>query len=97
MLFKECNYILGDSGSVVIIVPGQLPKDEEIVLEVHLNGVVFRHGDDEIANLPLPRHDILKALVNLGRVGLVEYLEGQSSFPIYISAVANVEVMREAA
>ena len=97
MLFQQCDYILGENGSVVLVVPAQLPKQDTIMLEIHMNGIVFRHGDDELANLPLPRRDVLNALVNRGRVGIVEYTQGQPAFPAYISAVAHIEVMREVA
>ena len=97
MLFQQCDYILGENGSIVLVVPTQLPKDDTIMLEIHMNGIVFRCGDKELANLPLPRQDVLQALVNRGRVGIVEYIDGQPSFPAYISAVAHIEVMREAA
>jgi hypothetical protein len=97
VLFEQCDYILGKSGSVVLVVPAQLPKEETIMLEIHTNGIIFRYGDEELANLPLPRQDVLQALVNRGRVGIVEYVESKPSFPAYISAVAHIEVMREVA
>lgn len=97
MQFTQCDYLMDKNGALVLVVPTRIPKEETVLIEVHMNGIVFRHGEDELANLPLPSQKILAALVNRGRVGIIEYEDGNPKFPAYISAVANIEVMREAA
>ena len=97
MLFTQCNYLMDKNGALVVVVPTRLPKDDTIMLEIHKNGVIFRHGDEELAHLPLPQDKTIHALVNRGRVGIIECEKGNETFPAYITAIANIEVMREAA
>jgi len=80
-----------------VIVPETLPKDQPLSIEVHSGGIIFRSGDDKFADVPCSRLDVLQRLVSKAKVGLVEFLNGVPRFPAYISAVANIEVMVEAA
>lgn len=96
-MFNQCDFILGENDSIVIVVPDQLPKDMPLTLEVHNRGIVFRSGEDQIADVACERSDILQRLVTKTKVGMVEFLNGIPRFPAYISAVANIEVMIEAA
>lgn len=96
-MFSQCDFILGENDSIVIVVPDQLPKDMPLTLEVHNRGIVFRSGEDQIADVACERSDILQRLVTKTKVGMVEFLNGIPRFPAYISAVANIEVMIEAA
>lgn len=91
-MFHQCDYILGEHDSIVIVVPERLPKDLPLTLEVHRGGIVFRSGEEAVADVVCERVDILQRLVSKARVGLVEFLNGAPSFPAYISAVADVEV-----
>ena len=95
-MLRQCDYILGENDSIVIIVPDQLPKDLPLTLEVHNGAIVFRSGEERVADIVCDRHDILQRLVNKTKVGLVEFLNGIPKFPAYISAVATIEVMIEA-
>ncbi|HNQ92877.1 MAG TPA: hypothetical protein PKI93_08110 [Alphaproteobacteria bacterium] len=96
-MFSQCDFILGENDSIVIVVPGQLPKDMPLTLEVHNRAIVFRSGDDPIADVACEHREILQRLVTKTKVGMVEFLNGIPKFPAYISAVANIEVMIEAA
>ncbi len=96
-MFTECDFILGENDSIIVIVPESLPKDQPLSIEVHHDGIVFRSGDDKVADVPCVRLDVLQRLVSKAKVGLVEFLNGVPRFPAYISAVANIEVMVEAA
>ena len=95
-MFNQCDFILGENDSIVIVVPDQLPKDLPLTLEVHSHGVVFRSGDEPIADVVCERRDVLQRLVSKTKVGMVEFLNGIPRFPAYISAVASIEVMIEA-
>lgn len=96
-LFHECDFILGDNNSIVIVVPTQIPKDLPITLEVHRDNLIFRSGEDMVGNMPCRRTDILQRIVSKARIGLIEFLNGVPKFPVYISAVANVEIAFEVA
>jgi len=96
-VFQECDFLLGENNSIVVIVPQSLPKDLPLVIEVHRDGLVFRSGEDQIGDVSCPRVDVLQRLVDKAKVGLVEFLQGAQKFPAYISAVASIEVMVEAA
>ena len=96
-MFSECDFILGENNSIVIIIPIQIPKDFPIVIEVRRNAIVFRSGEDMVAHISCPRLDILQRIVSKTKIGLIEFLNGVPKFPAYISAVASVEVACEAA
>lgn len=96
-MFKKCDFILGENDSIVIIVPTQLPKNIPLTLEVYKDTIVFRSGDNMFADVACPRKDILQRLMNKAKVGLIEFMNGAPKFPVYISAVANIEVMPQAA
>jgi len=96
-VFDNCDFLLGESDSIVVIVPQSLPKDMPLVIEVHRNGLVFLSGEDLLGEVPCSRMEVLQRLVSKAKVGLVEFLQGAQQFPAYISAVASVEVKIEAA
>lgn len=96
-MFEKCDFILGDGGSIVIVVPTQLPKDLPLTLEVHKRGIVFLSGEVEVGSVPCERPDILQRLINIAKVGLIEFLNGIPRFPAYITSVAAVSVKCEAA
>ena len=96
-MFNQCDFILGENDSIVIVVPDQLPKDLPLTLEVHNRGIVFRSGEDLLADVACECSDVLQRLVTKTKVGMVEFLNGIPRFPAYISAVADIEVMIEAA
>lgn len=91
-MFNQCDFILGENNSIVIIVPTQIPKDLPIVIEVRQDAIVFRSGENMVADIPCGRLDILQRIVSKTKIGLIEFLNGVPKFPAYISAVASVEV-----
>jgi hypothetical protein len=96
-VFSNCEFILGENDSIVIIVPTQIPKGLPITLEVHRDKIVFLSGEQQVGNMVCGRLDILQRIVSKAKVGLIEFLNGVPKFPAYISAVANVSVASEAA
>ena len=96
-MFHQCDFILGENDSIVIVVPTQIPKGLPITVEVHRDMIVFLSGDVKVGDMPCGRLDILQRIVSKAKVGLIEFLNGVPRFPAYISAVANVSVAMEAA
>lgn len=96
-MLKSCDFILGDNDSIIIVVPTQFSKDVPLTLEVHNGNIIFRSGELEVGDIVCDRIDILQRLVSKAKVGLIEFLNGVPRFPAYISAVARIEVMLEAA
>lgn len=91
-MFNNCDFILGENGSIVIVVPTQIPKDLPITLQVNRESIVFMSGEQEVGNIPCRQVDILQRIVSKAKIGLIEFLNGVPRFPAYISAVARVEV-----
>ncbi len=96
-MLNNCDFILGDNDSIVIVVPTQLPKDAALTCEVHRSGIIFRSGEVTVGDIACERLEILQCLISKAKVGLIEFVNGVPKFPAYISAVANVEVMGDAA
>ncbi|PZP56743.1 MAG: hypothetical protein DI586_02640 [Micavibrio aeruginosavorus] len=92
-MINNCDFILGENDSIVIVVPVSLPKGEPLTCEVHKFGLVFRSGDHQVGNIDCERQDVLQRLVTKAKVGLIEFINGVPKFPVYISSVANIEVM----
>lgn len=93
-MLTSCDYILGKNGSIVVVVPEQLPRMGAVSLEVHDDLILFRSGGELIGNVPCERQDILDRLVQNKKVGLVEFADGVPRFPAYITAVADVDAAR---
>ena len=96
-MFYKCDFILGDNNSIVIALPDHIPKGVPITLEVHRNTIVFMAGEEKVGDIPCGRRDILQRIVSKAKIGLIEFLSDAQRFPVYISAVATVEVALEAA
>lgn len=96
-MFNNCDFILGENDSIVIIVPTQIPKNLPITIEVSRDGLSFLSGEQVVGAISCRRIDILQRIVSKARIGLIEFLNGVPKFPAYISAVANVSVLSEAA
>ncbi len=93
-MFNNCDFILGENGSIVIIVPTQIPKDLPITIQVNRDSLVFMSGEEEVGNIPCGQRDVLQRIVSKAKIGLIEFLHGVPRFPAYISAVAHVEVVQ---
>lgn len=96
-MFHNCDFILGENDSIVIVVPTQIPKDLPITIEVHKDMIVFLSGENKVGDMACRRLDVLQRIVSKAKIGLIEFLNGVPRFPAYISAVANVSVACEAA
>lgn len=97
MMFEKCDFILGENDSIVIVVPGQLPKGLPLTLEIHSDMLLFRSGENAIGGYSGARRDVIQRLMGRAKVGLIEFLNGVPSFPAYITAVAEVAIIRQAA
>lgn len=95
-MFNNCDFILGDDDSIVIVVPTRLPKDLPLTIEVHERTIIFKSGRKEIGDIFCNNKDILQRLMNKASVGMIELLNGIPKFPTYIAAVAEIKVMATA-
>ena len=92
-VLENCDFILGENNSIIIVVPTELPKDAPLTCEVHKFGLVFKSGEDFIGNVTCHRRDILQRFIGKAKVGFIEFVQGAPQFPAYITSVANIEVM----
>ncbi len=84
---------MGQGHSIVIVVPGDLPKAETYTVSVSDRDVRFKAGYHEIATVPLYDSEIYHRLSRHSQVGLVEYPQGKA-FPDCITALAYVEIRK---
>lgn len=96
-MFNRCDFLMGENDSIVIAVPNLLPKGIPLTLHVHRNGLVFRHGDETIGDVPCGHLEVFKRLSRREKVGLIEVTNEVPSFPIYIAAVADIHMARACA
>ncbi len=92
-MINNCDFILGENDSIVIVVRSLLPKGEPLTCEVHKTELVFRSGERPLGNVACQNNDVLSRLITKAKVGFVEFINGAPKFPVYISSVANIEVM----
>ena len=91
-VFERCDFILGkDNNSVVIVVPGELPMHDALVLRLEGKNLVFCSGDESFATVEVIRDDIIDRLAEHNQVGMIETPGGELNFPAYITAVANIK------
>ncbi len=92
-MLNNCDFLLGENDSIVIVVPTAFPKTAPLTCEVHKFGLIFKSGEETVGDVTCHRKDILQRLITKAKVGLVEFANGVPKFPVYITSVANVEVM----
>lgn len=92
-MFSSCDFLIGQGQSIVIVVPGDLPKAETYTVSVSESDVRFKAGYQEIGAVPMYDSEIYKRLSHHSQVGLVEYPQG-SPWPDCITALAYVEVRK---
>jgi hypothetical protein len=92
-MFDTCDFLMGDNDSIVIAIPGQVPKGENLTLILYRNGLMFRHGDTTIGDVSCGHREVFKRLSKRDKVGLIEVTE-DPGFPIYIAAVADIQLHR---
>lgn len=91
-VFERCDFILGKgNNSIVIVVPGELPRHDGLTLRLEGDNIVFCSGDESFASVEVLRRDIIDRLAEHSQVGLIETPDGKPSFPTYITAVANIK------
>ena len=91
-MMNSCNFILGDDGSVLITVPSQLPKYQDLTLELYPAGIRLVSGKETLGNFLAAPRDALLGLMSKTRVGIIERIKDISHSPVYISAVAKIEM-----
>lgn len=91
--FDRCDFLLGQGHSVVIVVPGHLPRAETYTVSVSDSDIKFKAGHDCVAEMSYQGGEVYNRIANNVQVGLVAYEEGQP-FPDHITHMAYVEVRR---
>ncbi len=92
-MINNCDFILGENDSIVIVVRSSLPKGEPLTCEVHPSSLVFRSGEHPLGNIACQNSDVISRLITKAKVGFIEFINGAPNFPVYISSVANIEVI----
>jgi hypothetical protein len=82
---------MGQEGSMVIVLPGMLPKDApNYTVAATPSEISIRAGYDEIAKFPYKNQQVFDLLTTFTQVGIVEY-PPKEAFPNCITAVAYVQ------
>lgn len=90
-MFDRCDFIMGQDNSMVIVLPGMLPKDAPTyTVSASPSQIKIRAGYDEIAMFAYNNGEVFNRLAHCNQVGIVEFPQG-SVFPGCITAVAYVE------
>lgn len=90
-VFDRCDFILGEGGSMVIVLPGLLPKDApNYTVSATPAHIRIKAGHDEIAKFPYQSSDVFERLSHVSQVGIIEF-PPEDFFPGCITAVAYVE------
>jgi hypothetical protein len=92
-VFERCDFLMGRDDSVVIVIPGNLPRAETYTVSVSDRDIKFRADYSCIAEMLYQGGEIFRRIANTIQVGLVEY-SGTGDFPASITNVAYVEVRR---
>ena len=93
MQFTECDFVMGEGQSVVIVIPAFLPEDKTYTVSVGDTDLRFKSGFEKIAEVPLTHPEVLKRLKAHTEIGIVEYPKGEP-WPDCITNVAFVEVRK---
>ena len=94
-LFNSCDFLMGQNGSVVIVIPAFLPKAENYTVSVNNHNIRFKAGYDDVAEMEYQGGEVFKRIANNTVVGLLEN-PPHGKFPSCITNVAYVEVRRTA-
>jgi len=89
-MFNRCDFILGQDGSMVIVLPGRLPSSPNYTVSATPSQIRIRTGQTEIAAFPYNNPEVFQRLSHFSQVGIVEFPEGDY-FPDAITAMAYVE------
>lgn len=91
-MFNQCSFILGEDESIIIAVPGSVPKDMPLCVEVGQDSVSFFMGQQHVGQVHMPHEKVLKRLASKQKVGLIEVIDGKPNFPAYIALVADIRM-----
>lgn len=92
-MFDQCDFVMGQGHSIVIVVPGDLPQAETYTVSVSDRDVRFKAGYTEIGMVPMRDSEVYGRLARLSQIGLIEYPKGEP-FPDAITAVAYIELRK---
>lgn len=92
--FERCDFLLGEGGSIVIVIPSRLPEADNYTVAATEDRLKFLAGYEDIAEMPYPGGEIYNRIASHTQVGLVEYQPEKEPFPDCITNVAYVEVRR---
>ena len=95
-MFTDCNFLLGEGSSIIIVIPARLPKADTYTVSVSDKDIKFKAGYEDVAEMTYRGGEVFKRLVNNTQIGLVEYPPGSTFTPV-ITNVAYIEVRRAAA
>ena len=90
--FNRCDFLLSKrNNSVVVIVPQQLPKDNNLTLRLDGHNIIFRSGDEDYTKVKVFDRSVIDRLAEHQQVGIIEADNGKPQFAAYITAVAHIE------
>ncbi len=92
-MFNECEFIIGKDKSLVVVVPQSVPKGEAITIRVVDQTLFFYKSDESLfGRVTCECAKTLRCLRKKKRVGLIEALGGAIKFPVYIAAIAQIQM-----
>lgn len=93
-MFDRCDFIKGNDGSMVIVLPGNLPGGAgSYTVSASPHEIRIKADYNEIAKFPYKDPEVFDLLSGFSQVGIVEY-PPKEAFPGCITAVAYVQTMR---
>lgn len=93
-MFDHCDFMEGNDGSMVIVLPGNLPRGASTyTVSASPTEIRIKADYNEIAKFPYRNERVFNMLSGFSQVGIVEY-PPKEAFPGCITAVAYVQTMR---
>lgn len=90
-MFTGCEFLMGQDDSMVIVLPGLLPKDaDNYTVSASPFEIRIKAGFNVVASFPYNNPRVFQMLMQRSQVGIVEY-PPKEAFPNCITAVAYVE------
>lgn len=90
-MFDRCDFLMGQGDSMVIVLPGLLPKDvDNYTVSASPAEIRIKAGFNEIARFPYNNDRVFHLLTTRSQVGIVEYPPNET-FPNEITALAYVQ------
>jgi hypothetical protein len=90
-MFDRCDFLVGQDNSMVIVLPGLLPKGvSSYTVSASPSEISIKAGFNEIARFPYKNENVFRILTMSSQVGIVEY-PPKEVFPNAITALAYVE------